>query len=59
MEIAAAKVPDAYLQSLHPQHEQFVRPPTGTPEDAQRSCSRTRQISDGSLVNMERLAVDA
>ena len=25
MEIAAAKVPDAYLQSLHPQHEQFVR----------------------------------
>jgi murein L,D-transpeptidase YcbB/YkuD len=25
MEIAAAKAPDAYLQSLHPKHEQFVR----------------------------------
>src|SRR5262245_22897027 len=25
MQIAVAKVPDAYLQSLHPQHEQFVR----------------------------------
>jgi murein L,D-transpeptidase YcbB/YkuD len=24
-EIAAAKAPDAYLQSLHPKHEQFVR----------------------------------
>jgi murein L,D-transpeptidase YcbB/YkuD len=25
MEIAAAKAPDAYLQTLHPRHEQFVR----------------------------------
>ena len=25
MEIAAARAPDAYLQSLHPRHEQFVR----------------------------------
>jgi murein L,D-transpeptidase YcbB/YkuD len=25
MEIAAAKAPDAYLRSLHPKHEQFVR----------------------------------
>ena len=25
MEIAAARSPDAYLQSLHPKHEQFVR----------------------------------
>jgi murein L,D-transpeptidase YcbB/YkuD len=25
MEIAAAKAPGAYLQSLHPKHEQFVR----------------------------------
>jgi len=25
MEIASAKAPDAYLQSLHPKHDQFVR----------------------------------
>ena len=25
MEVAAARAPDIYLQSLHPKHEQFVR----------------------------------
>ena len=39
MEIAAARVTDAYLQSLHPKHEQFIRLRAGSPKDAQRSCS--------------------
>jgi L,D-transpeptidase YcbB len=52
-EIAAAKAPDAYLQSLHPKHEQFVRlrkallkmrgEPSGKPADIRRL-----------IINMER-----
>jgi len=58
-EIEAADAPDAYLQSLHPKHEQFVRlrqallAARGKSEDAAKPGANERDIKR-IIINMER-----
>ena len=55
-EIAAADAPDAYLQSLHPQHEQFVRlrqALLARAEDVEKSKTDATDIKR-LIINMER-----
>jgi murein L,D-transpeptidase YcbB/YkuD len=58
-EIAAASAPDAYLQSLHPKHEQFVRlrqallKARGKSEDGTKPAGDERDIRR-LIINMER-----
>ena len=59
IEIAAAPAPDAYLQSLHPKHEQFVRlrqallKARGKSEDGTKPAGDERDIRR-LIINMER-----
>jgi L,D-transpeptidase YcbB len=54
-EIAAADVPDAYLQSLHPKHEQFVRLRQALLEARGRGDAGANAVEiERIIINMER-----
>ena len=61
MEIAAARAPDVYLQSLHPKHEQFIRLREallrmrgGEGSDAVKAQGNQADIRQRIIMNMER-----
>jgi L,D-transpeptidase YcbB len=61
MEIAAARAPDVYLQSLHPKHEQFIRLRQallrmrgGEGNDAVKAQDKQADIKQRIIMNMER-----
>jgi murein L,D-transpeptidase YcbB/YkuD len=65
IEIAAAKAPDAYLQSLHPKHEQFVRlrqallKARGDEGEEELKPKSSRTNMRRLIINMERWPLDA